>query len=210
LPSFTVDFEPVGRRGEFNGEQPLLECARQLSVDIVSICGGFGSCEHCKVQVIDGQVSELTPEEEEALTTKELEQGYRLACMTYPRGNVKLHVPPESLTALQRTQVEGLEVDVEPDPPVRGLEIHLTPPTLASPQSDDENLWTALAKQDVMKGRIDFLIQQTLSRQIREHEWSLGVALRGDEIVAIDTPSTRWSQGTCSIWKPVEPWHPRG
>jgi uncharacterized 2Fe-2S/4Fe-4S cluster protein (DUF4445 family) len=109
LPSFTIDFEPVGRRGQFNGEQSLLECARQLSVDIVSLCGGMGSCEHCKVQVIAGQVSELTEEEETSLSAKELEQGYRLACMTYPLSDVKLHVPPESLTAPQRTQVEGLE-----------------------------------------------------------------------------------------------------
>jgi uncharacterized 2Fe-2S/4Fe-4S cluster protein (DUF4445 family) len=55
--SFSIDFEPVGRRGEFSGDQSLLECARNLNVDLVSICGGTGSCEHCKVQVIAGKVS---------------------------------------------------------------------------------------------------------------------------------------------------------
>jgi uncharacterized 2Fe-2S/4Fe-4S cluster protein (DUF4445 family) len=62
--SFSIDFEPVGRRGEFSGDQSLLECARNLSVDLVSICGGTGSCEHCKVQVIAGKVSKPTLEEE--------------------------------------------------------------------------------------------------------------------------------------------------
>jgi uncharacterized 2Fe-2S/4Fe-4S cluster protein (DUF4445 family) len=189
---FTVDFEPVGRRGEFTGEQSLLDCARQLSVDLVSLCGGIGSCEHCKVQVIAGQVSALTLEEEAALSSKELEQGYRMACMTYPLSDVKLHVPPESLTAPQRTQVEGLEVDVEPDPIVRGLETHLTPPTLASPKADDQNLWAALATQGVPNGTIDFRLQQTLSQQIRDNDWNLRVALRGDEIVAVGAPSARW------------------
>jgi uncharacterized 2Fe-2S/4Fe-4S cluster protein (DUF4445 family) len=192
LPSFTIDFEPVGRRGQFNGEQSLLECARQLSVDIVSLCGGMGSCEHCKVQVIAGQVSELTEEEETSLSAKELEQGYRLACMTYPLSDVKLHVPPESLTAPQRTQVEGLEVNVEPDPPVRGLEVHLTPPTLDSPQSDEQNLWDTLAAQGIPSGTIDLRVQQTFSHQVREHGWRSSFALRGDEIVAVGAPSTRW------------------
>jgi uncharacterized 2Fe-2S/4Fe-4S cluster protein (DUF4445 family) len=189
---FNIDFEPVGRRGQFSKEQSLLDCARQLSVDLVSICGGIGDCGRCKVQLIAGQATKLTLEEEASLSTKELEQGYRLACMAYPLSDVKLHVPPESLTAPQRTQIEGLEVNVEPDPPVRGLDAHLTMPTLESPQADAQNLWTALAAQGIESGTIDFHVQQTLSWHIRQHDWRLGVALRGNEIVALGAPSTRW------------------
>jgi uncharacterized 2Fe-2S/4Fe-4S cluster protein (DUF4445 family) len=188
----TVDFEPVGRRGEFSGDQTLLECARQLSVELVSLCGGIGSCEHCKVQVISGQVSPLTLEEEASLSQKDIEQGYRMACMTYPESDVKLHVPPDSLTAPQRTQVEGLEVDVEPDPLICGLDAHLTPPTLASPRADAQNLWEALAAQGIPAGQIDFRVQQTLSQVIRNNDWHVNVALRGNEIVAVGAPSTRW------------------
>lgn len=94
---FTIDFEPVGRRGEFSGDQSLMDCARQLSVDLVSICGGIGSCDRCKVQVIAGKVSEPKLEEEAELSASDLEQGYRLACQTYPLSNVKLHVPPDGV-----------------------------------------------------------------------------------------------------------------
>jgi len=190
---YTVDFEPVGRRGQFSSEQSLLECARQLSVDLVSICGGVGSCSHCIVQVIAGKVSKTTPEEEAELSASELEQGYRLACQAFPESDVKLHVPPESLTAPQRTQVEGLEVDVKPDPLVRGLEAHLTPPTLEFPHADAQNLWQALAADGIQEqGKIDFTVQQRLSTTIRENNWHIKVALRQNEIIAIDSPSTRW------------------
>jgi uncharacterized 2Fe-2S/4Fe-4S cluster protein (DUF4445 family) len=189
---FTIDFEPVGRRGEFSGDQSLMDCARQLNVDLVSICGGVGSCDRCKVQVIAGKVSKPTLEEEAELSARDLELGYRLACQTYPLSNVKLHVPPESLTAPQRTQIEGLDVDVEPDPPIRGLDAHLTPPTLESPQADAQNLWAALAAQGIETGEIDFRVQQSLSQKIRENDWQVRVALRGNEIVALGAPSTRW------------------
>jgi len=189
---FIIDFEPIGRRGEFSGEQSLLECARQLSVDIVSICGGIGNCDRCKVQVIAGKVSRPTLEEEAELSDSDLEWGYRLACQTYPESDVKLHVPPESLTAPQRTQVEGLDVDVEPTPLVRGLEAHLTPPTLESPQADAQNLWQALTAHGVNGGKIDIQVQQTLSTRVRDNNWQVNVALREDEIVAIGVPSTRW------------------
>jgi uncharacterized 2Fe-2S/4Fe-4S cluster protein (DUF4445 family) len=189
---YTIDFEPVGRRGKFSGDQSLLDCARQLSVDLVSICGGIGNCERCKVQVIAGKVSQISLEEEASLSARELEQGYRLSCMAYPLSDVKLHVPPESLTAPQRTQVEGLDVDVEPDPPVRGLNAHLTPPTLETPQADAQNLWQALAAHGIDEGSIDFQVQHTLSPLVRDKNWQINVALRGNEIVAIDVPSTRW------------------
>lgn len=189
---FSIDFEPVGRRGEFSGDQSLLDCARQLSVDLVSICGGIGSCDRCKVQVVAGKVSRPTLEEEAELSASDLEQGYRLACQTYPLSDVRLHVPPESLTAPQRTQIEGLDVDVEPDLPVVGLEAHLTQPTLESPQADAQNLWAALAAHGIEGGTIDFQVQQMLSTQIRENNWELNVALRENEIVAIGAPSTRW------------------
>jgi len=52
---FTIEFEPWGgARG--TAEQSLLDCARQLNVDLVSICGGGGICGRCKVQVISGAV----------------------------------------------------------------------------------------------------------------------------------------------------------
>ncbi len=186
---FNIDFEPIGRRGQCSADQSLLESARELNVDIVSICGGVGTCGHCKVQIIAGKVSKLTLEEQGELSAREQEQGYRLACQTFPLSNVKVHVPPESLTAPQRTQVEGLEVDVVPEPPVRALEIQLTAPTLASPVPDDVNLLTALGIPD---GSIDFHLQQNLSRQLRDLNWNLSVALRGDEIVALAALGAKW------------------
>jgi uncharacterized 2Fe-2S/4Fe-4S cluster protein (DUF4445 family) len=176
---FNIDFEPIGRRSQCKSNQSLLESARELNVDLVSICGGLGSCGRCKIQVIAGQVSKRMLEEE----------GYRLACQVYPVSDVKVLVPPESLTAPQRTQVEGLEVDVVPEPPVRALEVQLTAPTLDSPIPDDVNLLTALG---IPAGSIDFHLQQELSWQLRDLNWNVSAALRGDEIVAVAAHGAKW------------------
>jgi uncharacterized 2Fe-2S/4Fe-4S cluster protein (DUF4445 family) len=190
---FAVNFEPVGRRGKLAENQSLLECARQLKVDLVSICGGLSSCHRCKVQVVSGEVSPLTPEERSALSERELQQNYRLACLTFPQSNVKIYVPPESLSAPQRTQVEGIELEVDPEPLVRGLDVQMSVPSLASPEPDDQNLWEALSQQHgLVPGTIDLLVQQSLSTQLRGADWRARVALRGSEIVALGGPSTRW------------------
>jgi uncharacterized 2Fe-2S/4Fe-4S cluster protein (DUF4445 family) len=184
-----VDFEPIGRRGEFPGEKSLLDCARSLDVDIVSVCGGAGTCERCKVQVVSGRVSKATPEEAACLSAEELKQGFRLACMTHPLGDVRLHVPPESLSAPQRTQVEGLEVDAAPEPAVRWASARLSAPKLGSPASQDSALWAALG---LPVGDIDLHVHQTLSQTLRGLNRDFSAVLRGDEILALGKPSTRW------------------
>lgn len=186
---YTIDFEPIGRRGQYSSDQSLLESARQLDVDIVSICGGVGTCGRCKVQIINGSVSQPTLDEQGELSSRELEQGYRLACQTFSKSDTRVLVPPESLTAPQRTQVEGLHVDVTPEPAIHAVEAALTAPTLAAPIADDANLWAALG---LPPGRIDFLVLQTLSTLLRELNWRVCAALRGNEIVALGAPATRW------------------
>jgi len=186
---FTIDFEPIGRRGLCKPGQSLLESARYLNVDLISICGGVGSCGQCKVQIISGKVSKPTLEEEAELSARQLEQGYRLACQTLPLSDVKVNVPPESLTSPQRTQVEGLEVDVAPEPPVRAKEIRLTAPTLESPIPDDNNLLNALG---IPSGRIDLVLLQSLSRQLRAMDWNVSAAVRGEEVIAVAAPGTQW------------------
>src|SRR5512137_440635 len=98
-----VDFEPIGRRGHCPADASLLEAARRLGVDLVSLCGGEGTCGHCRIQVLGpAEVSPPTAFEIEALSADELQDGYRLACQTRPVGDVKVRVPPESLTTPQR------------------------------------------------------------------------------------------------------------
>jgi len=171
----------------------LLECARRLNVDIVSLCGGLSTCKRCKVQVIAGSVSPPTPEDKAAFSETELKQNYRLACTTFPESDIKILVPPESLSAPQRTQVEGLDLKIEPEPPVRSLQLQLHPPTLDTPESDEQNLLAALEKQHGDSvGRMDITVQREMSAVLRSSDWRACIALRNNEIVALDEPSTRW------------------
>ncbi len=117
--SFRVDFQPIGRRGEIRPGQTLLEAAQAAGVGLASVCGGAGTCEECRLRVVTGSLSAPTLIEEAALGRETLTAGWRLACQAEALSDVKLHIPPESLTAVQRLQTEGLEAEVTPDPAVR-------------------------------------------------------------------------------------------
>jgi len=145
------------------------------------------------VQIVSGEVSEPSAEERVGLSPREIEQNFRLACRTFPKSDLKVFVPPESLTAPQRTQVEGLEVAVKPEPPVQVLEVSAMPPSIDTPEADDSNLWTALARRyGIASGSIDFKVQQSLSPVLRDAGWNVRVALRDREIVALGPSWARW------------------
>jgi len=183
-----IDFEPVGRRGQCTAKQSLLECAHQLGVELVSLCGGKGTCGRCKVQVLSGKHTQLTSDEREALSPSELEQGYRLACQTYPLEDCKVHIPTESLTAPQRTQVDGLEVNIRPDPAVISYHVEMDSPSLEDHEADAERLLQALHREhhiNLNPSAIDMKLLQQLSPVLRHSKWQAQVSVRGNEVVAL-------------------------
>ena len=96
-----VDFEPVGRRGECPSGQSLLDCARRLGVDLVSLCGGAGSCGRCIVQILAGEVSEPVPSEGAYLSACWISAGGRGEAFPQSRTAERAALDAESLIALE-------------------------------------------------------------------------------------------------------------
>jgi uncharacterized 2Fe-2S/4Fe-4S cluster protein (DUF4445 family) len=115
---FQIEFEPLGRRGVARSGQTLLEAAQSAGVGLASVCGGVGTCEECRVRLISGTLTPPTQVEEDVLDKQLLTDGLRLACQAEPLSDVKLDIPPESLTTSQRLQLEGEETDLKLHPAV--------------------------------------------------------------------------------------------
>ena len=54
-----VIFTPSGRRGTFPVGTPLLDAARNLGVDIDSVCGGRGLCGRCQIICAEGDFATI-------------------------------------------------------------------------------------------------------------------------------------------------------
>ncbi len=121
---FRIDFEPLGRRGEARPGQTLLQAAQSAGVGLASVCAGVGTCEECRVRLASGDLTPPTLIEEAVFSKADLSAGFRLACQAEPLSDVKLDVPPESLTASQRLQLDGEETHLEPRPAIRSPGAH--------------------------------------------------------------------------------------
>ena len=121
---FQIDFEPLGRRGQARSGQTLLDAAQSAGVGLASVCGGVGTCEECRVRLASGKLTPPTLVEEAVLSKADLSAGIRLACQAEPLSDVKLDIPPESLTASQRLQLDGEETHLLPQPAVHSVGAH--------------------------------------------------------------------------------------
>jgi uncharacterized 2Fe-2S/4Fe-4S cluster protein (DUF4445 family) len=88
--------------------------------------------------------------------------------------------------------VEGLEVDVDPNPAVVACPLSLAAPSLSDLKADSDRLIDALKKQhDVSCQAIDIDALRGLSPQLRSWEWKFQAYVRDEEIVAVGPPAGR-------------------
>ncbi|RLC29327.1 MAG: ferredoxin, partial [Deltaproteobacteria bacterium] len=187
-----VDFQPIGKHVKVDSGTTILEAAQDAGVGISAICGGAGSCGACRVRLDDqDQVSRPNDTEIETLDADDLAAGIRLACQTEIYGPTRVDVPPESMTATQRTQVEGEEISFEFESPVEVRDLTLPKAEATDLQADFERLGAVVSKNGLpeMQCRRLNIIKQ-IPDLLRQNKWKIRVGLRGDELVSVTAPGT--------------------
>ncbi len=123
-----VVFTPSGRRGHFALGTPILTAARNLGVDIDSVCGGRGICGRCQIKLGEGEfakhgitsraehLSEFNEVEAHYDRLKGMRAGRRLSCQAVLQGDVVIDVPPDSQVHKQvvRKRPEARAIELDP------------------------------------------------------------------------------------------------
>jgi uncharacterized 2Fe-2S/4Fe-4S cluster protein (DUF4445 family) len=193
---FDIDFQPVGRHTQVKAGTTILEAAQAAGVGLSAICGGGGSCCSCLVRLApDAPVSPPNSIEQGELDSDELAAGVRLACQVELYGSTRVDVPPESLTAVQRTQVEGEERPVALAAPVVAYDLTLPPATQTDLRADWVRLRDALVSADAPAPSQHpqshpLHVLKELPTLLRENEWALRVGLREGQVVSLSAPGT--------------------
>ncbi len=158
----TVILQPSGRRGQVEEGMSVRAAARELGVEIESICAENATCGKCMVLIeegrfekynIDSKRENLSPVggEERAylmrrpklLKDKGWEIGQvRLSCQCKVLGDVLINVPEESRGNKQIVRKSARERAIEIKPSVRKYYVSMTAPNLERPIAD----WERLAK----------------------------------------------------------------
>jgi len=188
-----IVFQPEGRRANVQARVSILKAAKLAGADLISICGGKGSCGKCRVVVEEREkVGPPTKAEEDLLTPDELSAGYRLACQASIKGSLTVRIPEESRTGKQKLQVEGIESPVGLEPLVRKYFVQLPKPTLGDPRSDLDRLLEELRKRyDIKNLKAEYSVVKTLPSVLRKAIWEVTVTIfNGDKIIDVEPGDT--------------------
>jgi uncharacterized 2Fe-2S/4Fe-4S cluster protein (DUF4445 family) len=194
----TVIFTPSGKRGRFALGTPVLTAARQLGVDLDSVCGGRGICSKCQitpsygefskhgVTVADGALSEWNAVEQRYKDIRGLIDGRRLGCQARIMGDVIVDVPPESQVHKQVIRKSASARDMVMNPATRAYFVQVDEPDMDEPSGDFERLRAALARDwGVENVTATLPILRRLQGALRKGEWSVTVVLnKGNHDVA--------------------------
>lgn len=177
--------QPVGLRIDIEPGKTLLEAAQVAGVGLVSLCGGEGWCQSCLVRIANGKVNHPTQSEMDFLGDDELAAGFRLACQVIPQTDVRIDIPPGSLSTPQRLQVEGTDFDIPLAPIVQVVDLELSPPVLDDLRADTGRLKDAIVEQGFPRARVELPILTDISSTLRSNNWSVRTVLRENEVIAI-------------------------
>lgn len=190
-----VVFTPSGKRGHFPKGTPILTAARQLGVDLDSVCGGRGICSKCQVSpgygqfpkhgvtVNDDALSEWNSVEQRYKDKRGLLDGRRLGCQAQVQGDVVIDVPAESQVHKQVVRKRAEARDIVLNPSTKLFYVEVQEPDMHDPSGDLERLTDALREQwQLMNVKADLQIFQTIQKTLRKGEWKVTVAVHlGDD-----------------------------
>jgi len=185
-----VVFTPSGKRGHFPTGTPILTAARQLGVDLDSVCGGRGICSKCQitpsygefskhgVTVHDNALSDWNKVEQRYKDKRGLIDGRRLGCQATVQGDVVIDVPPESQVHKQVVRKRAEARDIVLDPSTKLYYVEVAEPDMHDPSGDLERLRDALREQwDLQNVAADLNILQKMQPVLRKGEWKVTVAV---------------------------------
>src|SRR5688572_10125616 len=159
---YNIILQPSGSRGQVDEGQSIRSAARDLGVEIESICAENATCGKCMVLIEEGRfekydidsrrehVSPVSTDEAayfarrpKLLADKGWEVGQvRLSCQCKINGDVLINVPEESRGNKQIVRKSASNRAIEIKPSVRKYLVSMSPPNLERPIAD----WERLAK----------------------------------------------------------------
>ena len=191
-----VCFTPSGRQFKGEAGDTLLQVAQDAGVAIRSLCGGYGQCHQCWIEVSEGahpkfgvdckpeNVSGITSLEKQLIIDNPSYKGKRLACQTCIQGDLVIDVPEDSQEHKAYISKKNAKQNYSISSSITLLDCTLEESTLDENPSASENLLAQLEKQGV-KASIDFNLLRGLQPLIHETKGNLTVAVRDkNQIVA--------------------------
>jgi len=182
-----ISVEPIGKRIFLNEPTGGIKAIIDAGLGIKSVCAGKGTCGKCRIVILNKEKKPASKQEQEILSSDEIDNGVRLACQQIFDRNLIIYIPSSSLSEEQKFQVRGKEKIIEVDPVCKKYFVKLKEANLGDLESDFNRIKSFLKnKYNLKVNSIDYRSLVEMSYIIRSNLGEIVVTIRNDEIILIE------------------------
>jgi uncharacterized 2Fe-2S/4Fe-4S cluster protein (DUF4445 family) len=179
-----IRFTPMDKEVRVPTGVPVFDAASWNGIAIDSTCGGHGTCKKCKVRIVDGSVP-VQSLDRRAFSQEQLDDGWRLACVTKTGGDLVVDVPP--LTTRPKAATFGVGRQVILRPAVQKRFMQLDEPSLTDQRTDSQRVFDEL---DDLELTVDLEVYRTLGQTLRQSDFNVTAVVVDDRLIAVEPGDT--------------------
>lgn len=162
----------------------VFDAASWNGIAIDSTCGGHGTCKKCKVKITEGRVP-ISRLDIRAFTEKELNEGWRLACVSRAVEDLKIEVPPLSTRPKAATVGVGRQVILRPSIQKRFLK--LSEPSLEDQRTDLQRIIDEVSDIDL---KTDLSVLRKIPTILRKNNFEVTAVIADEELIDLESGDT--------------------
>jgi uncharacterized 2Fe-2S/4Fe-4S cluster protein (DUF4445 family) len=180
---FKLTFLPFETSIEVPSGTSILDAVAKAHLPLKTTCGGKGTCGDCVVQILSGT---YRSKPSAALSDQLVSQGYALACRTEVLDDLTVQLPQFQELSIEsivdskffEEQKDRISGFYEVDPPVKKIELELSPPTLEDNYSDLKRLERELQKRFTLDNlNCEYSVLKKLAHVVRENQGKICIVL---------------------------------
>jgi len=187
LKNIEVTIQPGHKRIVVDPALSILQSLRRHNIYIATDCGGNGTCGKCRVRFTKA-APEPTDQERKTLSGEELDQGFRLSCMSHFTPGCEIIIPPQESREIDTILTHGKPTRFKIDPAIRKIHLALSRQTIEQPISDS----ALILKHLDGGGRISFEpdVLYGLEEITRNSDFNVTVSVSDNRIVKVEPGDT--------------------
>ena len=162
----------------------VFDAASWNGIAIDSTCGGHGTCKKCKVKITEGRVP-ISRLDIRAFSEKELNEGWRLACVSRAVEDLKIEVPPLSTRPKAATVGVGRQVILRPSIQKRFLK--LTEPSLEDQRTDLQRIMDEISDINL---KTDLLVLRKIPKVLRSSNFEVTAVIADEDLIDLESGDT--------------------
>lgn len=162
----------------------VFDAASWNGIAIDSTCGGHGTCKKCKVKITEGIVP-ISRLDIRAFTEKELNEGWRLACVSRAVEDLKIEVPPLSTRPKAATVGVGRQVILRPSIQKRFLK--LSEPSLEDQRTDLQRIIDEVSDIEL---KTDLSVLRKIPTILRKNNFEVTAIIADEELIDLESGDT--------------------